>query len=456
MLIPLQHVALCTVLALLCAIDCSAQQPEQSTAGAQLEQLVTAEKSAVDAGDPAQILSSGSQLGFVTLELLGHLSLDQGDCGPVTDSFAQALELTATAGVSGEQHLQAQLSLITAATCANRSDVVTTATQDLLGSTGDTAQVRLLIASAHHSAGDLNGTIHELERAVAANPNSMPAHLALGNAYWELNEYQYNAETLREFTAAQRLAPDDPTTNQDLGSILSQYQRYPEAAPFLETAARLDPQSPDPWLELGMNAYAQGNMTEASRNLTKAVTLTGADRSRNNYQVRRAFAALSRIAAAQGDTEAATRHAAEEEALHAEVVRTQTSVPLTESTAVATVQPPAPSRASGLHMDSQPKSASSSPVESTLKTIVATSLNDAGTALARQRDYSGALPLFRIAAAANPEQPPLMRNLGLAAFHTGAWREAVDALTAALKQNPEDALARQDLEQARAHLESRP
>jgi len=43
-----------------------------------------------------------------------------------------------------------------------------------------------------------------------------------------------------------------------------------------------------------------------------------------------------------------------------------------------------------------------------------------------------------------------MRNLGLAAFHAGAYGEATAALTVALQQNPEDTLVRNDLEQSRA------
>ena len=101
--------------------------------------------------------------------------------------------------------------------------------KEITARAGDSARLHLLIANAYHQAGELNGTISELTRSVALDPQLGPAHLAFGNAYWELNEYQYNADSLREFTEAQRLDPADLFNNYDLGSILSQYHRFADA-----------------------------------------------------------------------------------------------------------------------------------------------------------------------------------------------------------------------------------
>ncbi len=95
-------------------------------------------------------------------------------------------------------------------------------------------------------------------------------------------------------------------------------------------------------------------------------------------------------------------------------------------------------------------------IEQQLLSVVANSLNDAGTALARTHDYAGALPLFREAALAGPSLPPVQRNLGLAAFHTGAYDEAISAFTEALRQNPADQLSASYLDQSRTLRTSAP
>ena len=84
-----------------------------------------------------------------------------------------------------------------------------------------------------------------------------------------------------------------------------------------------------------------------------------------------------------------------------------------------------------------------------MRGVVARSLNDAGTALAQERDYARALPFFREAAEADPTVVPVMRNLGLAAYHQAEYAEAVRALSKALEQAPGDALVQRYLEEAR-------
>ncbi len=438
-------VLLGTVLVSLAAPPCFAQE---ANAGDELQQLIAAEKTAVDSGDPAQILASGSQLGITALNLLGRLYTGQQQCGAAADTFAHAFQLS-DAAASSPAHLQIGVALVGAAACAGRAAVVESTSASLLQSQGDTAQMHLLLANAHHTADDLPGTIAELNRAVALDPQSSPAHLALGNAYWELNEYQYNAETLREFEAAQRLAPDDPYSNQLLGAVLSQYERYSDAATYLERAVAEDASSPDSLLQLGMNAYAENQPQEAYRFLQKAVVLTGEDVARGGYQIRRAYVVLSRLAAQRGNQDEAQKFSEQESAIHAQMVRSGAATQLSESTAtVVQTRPDA-------HAPKETSAAVEPRLEQTLRVIIASSLNDAGTVLARQHDYAGAMPFFRAAAWSKPDQSPVMRNLGLAAFHSGAFAEAAAALAVAVDQNPDDALARDDLQQARTQLQQK-
>lgn len=420
------------------------QDPAPQDPLQRLQQLTAAQQAALDSGDPGQIVTTGRQLASLAQSLLANLYAGEGNADAAAQALTRAWELAPEPGTG--------LSLITSSLERNRPQEASHVEQQLLQAAGESARLRLLLASAHHAADDLPGTITELTRAISLNPQFAPAHLALGNAFWELNEYQYNADSLREFTEAQHLDPAGYLANFNLGSILSEYQRFGEAAPFLEFAASADPASPDPWLQLGMNAYAQNRVPDALAALEKSVTLTGVDQARNSYQIRRVYAVLSRLHAEAGHSEQARRMAVRAEDLHAEILRSNIASPLSESTGLVVNNSSAKARSVSTAAIPSPPSAPPTPqqqqLERQLQQVVANSLNDAGTALARGHDYAGALPLFRQASAADPTLAAATRNLGLAAFHVGGYDEAVTALTRALEQNPADALARQDLEQS--------
>ncbi len=432
-----------------------AQAVSRADRAERLQQLVAAEQAALDSGDAPQILTAGKQLGALALRMLGGLYTTQGRCGMASDMYQQSMTADDLPD-SSQARVQTSLLLLASDLCANRPEDANHTAEQIISTAGDTAEAHLLISNARHGGGDLAGTIAELHQAVTLAPQFGPAHLALGDAFWELNEYQYNLDTLREFTAAQSLSPKDFFTDLYLGFILSQYERYGEASTYLGYAAAVDTASPDPWLQLGLNSYAQNRPTEARTSLEKAVALTGTDEGRNGFQIRRAYAVLSRIAASEGREAEAEKFALQEAAVHGKMRLEDVSTPLSESTEIV------PNHASRggrpIHSDGLPSTSSpeQAEVEQHLKIIVAKSLNDGGTVLAREHDYAAALPLFRIAAGADPALRPVMRNLGLAAFHTGAFEEAATALARALEQVPNDNLVRNDLDQSRAMLAQHP
>ncbi len=191
--------------------------------------------------------------------------------------------------------------LVSAALALQQHDRTAHAFEQITQSIGENAGLHLLFATAYHQAGDLAGTIDEFNKALALAPASS-VHLALGNAYWELNEYQYNPDSLREFTEAQRLAPADYFANYDLRSVQSQYHLFEDAARHLALAAQADPASPDPWIALGMNAYAGNDRTAARTDLEKATALAAPQESRVDPGIRRAYLVLSRLDTEAGDT----------------------------------------------------------------------------------------------------------------------------------------------------------
>lgn len=76
-----------------------------------------------------------------------------------------------------------------------------------------------------------------LERAVSLDPNSVVAHLNLGNVYDGLKMYP---QALDEFRRVTKLRPDNADAYYDMGLIQSKMARWPDAADSLRTAVRLD------------------------------------------------------------------------------------------------------------------------------------------------------------------------------------------------------------------------
>ena len=425
-------------------------QTEAGKSGQRLEVLLAAEQTALDTNDPNQILSTARQLGFFGLQLLGSLYVGQDRCALASHSYRQALSVSDGPEML-QVHLETQMLLLTSELCSEHTAAADQISAEVLASSGNTPRTHMLLASARQAGDDLAGALVDLQKAIALAPQLGPAHLALGNVYWELNEFQYNVDSLREFTLARQLLPNDFFANENLGSLLSQFERYDEAKPYLLKAAELDPASPSPWIQLGMNAFAQNHAEQALTAFQKAVTLTGSNESLNSYQIRRVFASLSRLEAQRGDAAKAEAWSRRELAIRSAMALEDVSTPLTESVGVtadaAHQAQPDRARATNKTETISPENAA---LERRLEQIVAKSLNDAGTVYARSRDFAEALPMFRIAASADPDQPPFMRNLGLAAFHTADYSTAVMALTHALAQNPGDTLAQDDLAQARA------
>ena len=437
----IQSLPRCLTLLMLtaCATVCASAQENPAQlppVAAQLQGAVTEQQAALAAGDAGSIVPKSRHVAALALAFSGALYRAQDRQDDAAEAYARSLQT--------EDSPEVRQGLIAAYLAAKKPVEASRAEGDALQAEGDRIQTRFLLASACHAADDIGCTITQLQQAVRLAPDSAIAHLALGEAFWEQNEYQYNAPSLQEFTAAQRLDPRAYQTNYDLGAMLSEFQRYAEAEVSLRAASQANPASPDPWLQLGMNAFAQGRYTDAEPLLQRTVDLTGTDLAHNQYQVRRAFVALSRIASPT-NPQLAAEYAARDAAIHTTMAQNAIAPALSQSTGLVT-NSTAQGRADP-HKPAGTTTAANDQTQQQLTELAAQSLNDAGTALAQTRDYAGALPLFRLAAQVDAQLPPILRNLGLAAFHTGNMNEASRALRSWLQANPTDALAQGYLQQ---------
>jgi len=81
-------------------------------------------------------------------------------------------------------------------------------------------------------------------------------------------------------------------------------------------------------------------------------------------------------------------------------------------------------------------------LQAELRKIVASALNDLGTAEARQQQFALALAHFHEAEGWQPDTPGLQRNIGIAAMRVSDYAEAVRTLQPVIAANPQDAVAR--------------
>jgi tetratricopeptide (TPR) repeat protein len=77
-----------------------------------------------------------------------------------------------------------------------------------------------------------------------------------------------------------------------------------------------------------------------------------------------------------------------------------------------------------------------------MRELVANSLNDWGTALARKHEYAAAVLPFRYAAAEDPTLDPVMQNLGFSEFMSGNYAESEQALQKVVALHPDDLTSR--------------
>jgi tetratricopeptide (TPR) repeat protein len=333
---------------------------------------------------------------------------------------------------------------------------------------GDSGSLHVMFGRAYRDGDDLPAAIREFQRAIEMDPGTPHAHYFLGLARMAANEWVAAPESRAEFHKELEFYPRDYLANYMLGFIAASDRRYEESDRYLNAAVSIRPEAPDPWLYLGLNAFAQGNMKRAEETFRKAIELTGEDDSRSNYQIRRAYIDLGRILTTSGRKEEAEPYLVRARELQNKVLQTSqegmASHMGAEAAGVVTPVIPAMKEAeeqnapvTGMeadpfaHVDPSALAVSNltdkqkqqaAAEEKQFRAILAQSYGDLGTSEAIRKDYASALRYYQEAAHWDAEAPGLMRNIGLSAFRGQNYPEAVRGLSAAVERTPNDAAAR--------------
>jgi tetratricopeptide (TPR) repeat protein len=328
---------------------------------------------------------------------------------------------------------------------------------------GDSGSLHVLFGHAYRDAEMQDDAVREQRKAVALDTHTPHAHYFLGLALLWKNEWVDTPEIRQEFVTELQNYPKDFLANYFLGYLDSNERHYDEAKVHLNAASDLDPSWPEPWLFLGLNAYAQGDLKASEGYLRKCIEVTGKDEARGNFQIRRAYLTLGRILTTTGRAaEAAPLLARARELQNQSLAEAQQAI-ADKASEEGSVSPAAV--VALLDREAQPLVVSSRPVDPTapldsetlarsglseetkaaasaeeerLRLIIATGFFDLATAEAIRRDYPAALVHYQDAEKWNAGVPGLLRNLGVAAFRVQDYRECVRALSQVLASNASD------------------
>ena len=338
----------------------------------------------------------------------------------------------------------------------------------IVESMGDSGSLHVMFGRAYRDAEMQDDAIRELRRAVALDTRTPHAHYFLGLSLLWKNEWTDTPEIIQEFETELRNYPRDFLANYFLGYLDSNDRRYDQANLHLKAAIDIDPSWPEPWLFLGLNAYAQGDMKQSEAYLRKCIELTGKDESRGSYQVRRAYVTLGRILTASGRAQEAGPYlekarefqkqslAEAQQTVAGKAVEEGSVSPAAvvallnraEDAPVAAVSgtidptlPVDPAIVARAGLSEETRKAAEAE-ETRLRAILGSSFSDLATSEAIRRDYSVALTHYQEAERWNAAVAGLLRSLGVAAFRSQNYQECVRALGKVLADNSSDTAAR--------------
>jgi tetratricopeptide (TPR) repeat protein len=326
---------------------------------------------------------------------------------------------------------------------------------------GDDGSLHVLFGRAYRDAGDMPAAIREFQRALALDPRTPHANYFLALARLATNEWKPTQEIRVGFQKELELFPHDYLANYMIGFIASGERQYDLSDQYLKKAADVNPDWPEPWLYMGLNAYAQNDFERAEQMFRKTIELTGQDESRSNFQIRRAYVDLGRILVNSGRAKEAETYLAKARALQNKVFeatqRNMAEMVAAGGAGSAAAIVPLSSKGeasllggrtdpfervnssliakSGL---SEEQRSAATAQEDRLRSALALGFNDLATSEAVRKDYSAALGHYEDAEHWDANIPGLEKNRGLAAFRSSNYSEAIRGLSQALAKQPTD------------------
>jgi tetratricopeptide (TPR) repeat protein len=377
--------------------------------------------------------------------LQGKLLMDKKEYLRAAESLVNSLALQNNGYVA--------YALATAYLDLHETDRAATILKQINDAGGNSASTHIMAGRAYQNAGMTSDAVREYNRAIEIDAAGSRGHYFMGLLYLMQNEWVATPQARDQFVEEVKVNPKDFFGNFFLGYIESNDKNYDAADRYLSVAASDKPNWPEPYLYMGLNAFANHDAKQAESLLRKAIALTGDDFARNNYQIRRAYYVLGRICIQSGRKDEGvsyTKMFSDMQEKTMEQSRANTPASKTQGTmgsgmdaapsvpTSAVIDPGAqPLDASAPHLTPQQKTEIQS-AEQRLSLVLGNAYNDLGTSEARQKQYAPALSYFQQAERWNPSIPHLMRNIGFAAFRANDYAESARALKVVVQQEPSD------------------
>jgi tetratricopeptide (TPR) repeat protein len=340
---------------------------------------------------------------------------------------------------------------------------------DIAKNLGDTGNVHLMVGRAYREQNYLDDAEREFRKAIAIDAKEPHAHYFLGLLLLMRNQWIPTPEVRDLLHAELSVNSRDYLANYLLGMFASNEKRYEESDRYLAIAAEAFPDWPEPSLYMGLNAFGRQDYTKAESLLRNAIRITGNDESRSDYDIRRGYIALGRIALAAGrKREAEADFAKSRQLLDIALKASQQTVstilaaqgdiagmgavvPLLEKRQEQQAISDAYFGSSADEVDlssvklSDEEKQQAEQEEKYLRQVLGSSFNDLGASEARSARFAAAFAHFQQAANWDANVAGLNRNLGVAAFKVGNHKTAILALTRQVEQDPNDGAAREML-----------
>lgn len=313
----------------------------------------------------------------------------------------------------------------------------------------ENADLHILFAKLYERTTYYVDAERELKRALAIDPNKAKVSFYLGYLLLQNGGTERMADAGAAFERELKLSPNDFFSWFFAGVVASTESQHDKAISFFQKATELNPGNGEAYLYLGQSQIETGDLTNAEKNLRRAVELE--TKGGKNTQTRRTHFLLGRLLLRTGRTEEGQKELEiagklQQESL--ESSRDQLDRILRQAV------DPNDSKAAG----EQGSAASVAAVKleperidqlkklnAGLADITAQAMYNLGVIAAQKEQWGESLEKFNRAAGWKPDFPGLDRNRGIIAFRSAQFETAVLPLSRALKTNPDDQLVRQML-----------
>ena len=160
----------------------------------------------------------------------------------------------------------------------------------------------------------------EFKRALAIDPKAPRANFFLGYVILQHGGSERLAEAGKAFERELQLSPNDFYANFFAGVVASSENNHAKAIPFLQKAVQFNPKSGEAHLFLGQSQLELNNLTDAEKNLRRAIELAKDD-PKGDLQSRRTHFLLGRLLIKTGRQEEGEKELAKAKQLQEKLLK---------------------------------------------------------------------------------------------------------------------------------------